>query len=641
MKQFFLPVFLCFFILHVAASPLKNKGVLKQAASAFNEKTDVLNTVAEIEQYKDVSVKLLFVKDTLRGGFFQVYTGPDLPDGGMVYSDATGRKWLRQTVDARINAMWYGARSYVPGLPDAVNNMTPYFQKALNYLYSHKRFTTLYIPQDKRDFGVYYMLSVIHLKGQVIIEGDGGTGDARTVILATKNTPIFFQPFRAPDNSNTEVTLKNLSLGMAEAKNGERDSTKHVFETRGRFHLYNINIYYSSGDGIHAEACANPGNPIFGNCNLSNMQDIQITSCYNGIYLSGCDANKIVMNSINVTGNRRWGIWDNGFLGNTINSMHGAFNGVVSGQSFCAVSYNGKYYVAINTDDMININKKPSSEPAYWAEIPPLGVQPWRPDVKYQSGGPVYISNPNAWSIVYDPYTEGFQPPMRFNSRSMAISGDNAARVWGGINLAVLDGKIKMPAGGIVLPSSGQSVEIGKENPYSSTPLYAYQAAGMASGLIIDAAGTGAYVKFRNTSDQGLDGQVGYAGNDLVFVAGGNTIMYAGKGTGVSPSANKTYSLGNSNMQWKELWAGNYYADKLNINAGPSPTTTIGTGTLNAGTAIINTTAVSASSKIFVSLTGCNNCGTIYTGSVKPGEAFTVLSSNKTDKSTFNWWVIN
>ncbi|MFN8253131.1 MAG: hypothetical protein U0V75_14780 [Ferruginibacter sp.] len=641
MKQFLLLMFLFSIVLQCMADHSEETNIQTPVSAAGTEKMDVLNTVAEIGQYKDAAIKLLYVKDTLRGGFFQVYEGPDLPDGGMVFGDAANRKWLRQTVDARINAMWYGARSYVPGQPDAVNNMVPYFQKALNYIYTHKRFTTLYIPQDKRDFGVYYVMSVIQLRGQVIIEGDGGTGDARTVILATRNTPVFFQPFRAPDNSNTEITLKNLSLGMAESKNGERDSTKHVFESRGRFHLYNINIYYSSGNGIHAEACAIPGNPVFGNCNLSTMQDVQVTACYNGIYLAGCDANKIVMNSINVVGNRRWGIWDNGFLGNTINSMHGAHNGVVSGQSFCVVSYAGKYYVAINTDEKININKKPATEPGFWAEIPPLGAEPWQPGIKYQSGGPVYVSNPNAWSVVYDPYTEAFQPPMRFNSRSMAISGDNAARVWGGINLAILDGKLKMPVGGIVLPSAGQSVEIGKENPYASTPLYAYQAQGMASGLIIDAAGTGAYMKFRNASDQGLDGQVGYTGNDLVFVAGGNAVMYIGKGVGVSPSANKTYSLGNPDMQWKNLWAGNYYAEKINISTNPLQGASAGTGVLSSGSAVINTSSVTSFSKIFLTLTGCNNCGTLYTGPVKPGESFTVTSSNKTDKSSFNWWVIN
>lgn len=83
----------------------------------------------------------------------------------------------------------------------------------------------------------------------------------------------------------------------------------------------------------------------------------------------------------------------------------------------------------------------------------------------------------------------------------------------------------------------------------------------------------------------------------------------------------------------------NTAGNKINIATGTNAS--VGTGTLSSGTVTINTTAVTASSIIQVQLTSCSSCGTLYIGTVTAGTSFVVTSTNGSDASTFNYWIIN
>lgn len=77
--------------------------------------------------------------------------------------------------------------------------------------------------------------------------------------------------------------------------------------------------------------------------------------------------------------------------------------------------------------------------------------------------------------------------------------------------------------------------------------------------------------------------------------------------------------------------------NKLKIATGSNAS--IGTGTLGAGgTVTISTTAVTASSRIFLTGTAPH---TLYVSATVAGTSFTVTSSNSSDNSTFNWLIIN
>lgn len=84
------------------------------------------------------------------------------------------------------------------------------------------------------------------------------------------------------------------------------------------------------------------------------------------------------------------------------------------------------------------------------------------------------------------------------------------------------------------------------------------------------------------------------------------------------------------------LTAGN----KIKIATGSNAS--LGTATLVAGTITVNTTAVTASSKIFLTydLFG-GTPGSLEVGTITAGTSFVINSSSALDTSDVNWWIIN
>lgn len=80
--------------------------------------------------------------------------------------------------------------------------------------------------------------------------------------------------------------------------------------------------------------------------------------------------------------------------------------------------------------------------------------------------------------------------------------------------------------------------------------------------------------------------------------------------------------------------------NKLNITTGSNAS--IGTSTLVGGTVTVSTTAVTASSKIFltVGVTG-GTLGNLSIGTVTAGTSFVINSTSGTETSQVNWWIIN
>lgn len=108
----------------------------------------------------------------------------------------------------------------------------------------------------------------------------------------------------------------------------------------------------------------------------------------------------------------------------------------------------------------------------------------------------------------------------------------------------------------------------------------------------------------------------------------------------LTDSANLAYTSGTGLLvadNIKLTTAGNGIYIKEGSNA------TMGTGTLAAGTVTINTTKVTASSRVFLTDTGGGvlaNIGSLYVSAKSAGVSFTVSSSNALDSSTFNWVIL-
>jgi hypothetical protein len=78
---------------------------------------------------------------------------------------------------------------------------------------------------------------------------------------------------------------------------------------------------------------------------------------------------------------------------------------------------------------------------------------------------------------------------------------------------------------------------------------------------------------------------------------------------------------------------------KLNIATGTNAS--VGTATLSGGAITVNTTAVTASSVILLTLQNCSNCGTPYINGRVAGTSFTIASTNVLDGSIVAYQIIN
>lgn len=103
-------------------------------------------------------------------------------------------------------------------------------------------------------------------------------------------------------------------------------------------------------------------------------------------------------------------------------------------------------------------------------------------------------------------------------------------------------------------------------------------------------------------------------------------------GIGGAVGADRLTVYGNLNLPT----AGN----KIKIATGSNAS--IGTATLVAGTVTVNTTAVTATSKIFVTVvTPGGTQGFLSVPTITAGTSFVINSSSATETSTVNWWIIN
>lgn len=114
----------------------------------------------------------------------------------------------------------------------------------------------------------------------------------------------------------------------------------------------------------------------------------------------------------------------------------------------------------------------------------------------------------------------------------------------------------------------------------------------------------------------------------------GGWIYGRGGKIGINTTDSSERFVINGNL--KLLTAGN----KIFIATGSNAS--MGTATLSGGTITVSTTAVTTSSKIFISYSGTlTNPGYISTANIVNGTSFDIVSSSGTDGSSVNWWIIN
>lgn len=515
--------------------------------------TDIVNTVTDISTFANAAVDTLFVKDPYRGGQFFLYIGADSADNGMIFTDADGNKWKRVITEGRINAQWFGFGEAT----SASDNYTA-ITAARDYIYNNPLNTILYIPSVATGYNI--STSVL-FNQQIKIIGDGTPGYPATKLIFPANTTgLVFE------GGTFGAGIENIRIA-ADISSGGLDVTKHAITTRVVTKIYNVVIDHYPGNGLHISACGSPpsgDNNNFGNADLSHIEYFEAHFCTNGVFLEGCDANSINFVNLNISQCRRWGVFDNGFLGNLYIKPHFAFCGtpVIAGAN-SVVSYGGKYYAALPGyddywgDSGSNINKQPDISPLYWYEVSGMSSLVWDNSTRYYSGGPLCIKNANAWTNIVHSYTEGFQPPILLNSRSKVDGGDNAAGV-SGIWHNIVFGTQYINGGDLILPNSTtqRHFVVGEGAPDYSGVIKAYNDFAITSatlGFISENSGLWSLNKLINSSAEVVYGIY----NSDYFVSISSGAGFGVNSIGFTPTANNTLDLGTAALKWKTVNAVN------------------------------------------------------------------------------------
>ena len=172
----------------------------------------------------------------------------------------------------------------------------------------------VYVP-----LGKYYLSSTIVLTNQVQLYGDtSGYGYTLgpTLIFPAGKTGIYAHTTTGAGNyTGAGSIIQGLSLqgtaGTADAIGG------HGIHSQTTILVRNVFIKSFVGNGINITADTAGSGYGYGNANGWSIKDVTVQDCYNGVYITGGDANAGNGSSINVTSATNCGIYDSSFLGNT------------------------------------------------------------------------------------------------------------------------------------------------------------------------------------------------------------------------------------------------------------------------------------------------------------------------------------
>lgn len=167
--------------------------------------------------------------------------------------------------------------------------------------------------------------------------------------------------------------------------------------------------------------------------------------------------------------------------------------------------------------------------------------------------------------------------------------------------------------------TSANAFVIGQNGATNPTLSINTNTASSATGINITSAAAAGGVAISAISSGGNE-------NLTIDSKGTGTITINGTATGgITFGQNVTHPLGKT------------------INIGTGSNAIAGTGTLVAGTATISTSAVTASSLVFLTDTASSitNVGSLTVSAKTAGTSFVVTSTLALDTSTFNWFIIN
>ena len=342
------------------------------ADTPYNGTIHIINNVQYIKSYAG-DKQLIFVKDSLRGGFFFRYDGLRAVDNGIVFSDSLKRKWHRYMSNDYINVCWYGLKA----ADEAFDN----FGLWINMLNSIKKIKTeerdnyyswkaefVFPPNEK----TYFFSNTLNIDYNMVVRGGTAAQKFRqfSKLKFLSNTIGFNVRYPSDSISGVSGTLIKDLFITAAATTGSVDSTKHGINSNAPVFIENVSVTGFSGHGINLQGPQ--GNPFKGNVDFSSVKRCYLTYNYDGLHIEGGDGNACLVEECNLSLNRRWGLNDRSFLGNTYIANHAASNCSTTGQK-TLVCQGGHTYAALRSGKNLKNPGKDAGWESDWYDFGAIG----------------------------------------------------------------------------------------------------------------------------------------------------------------------------------------------------------------------------------------------------------------------------
>lgn len=374
----------------------------------------------------------------------------DTPGG--IYVAGVGGTWVRK-FSGPWNPLWFGiVEGSAAGANGAANStvlaamLATMRTRAKNNIGLYQGLESILFPAGYFEFG-----STIEITdGTTILEG-AGTGQSGGIPTWFKfpaaTTGIRVQNYDTTGLSGTRANaisgagsiIRNLMVEGAISGNPVTEGETHGIQLRARATVEHCRVASFAGDGIYINAGVGAGT-YEGNANSFQVMFCIVNGCRNGLYVNGADANAGTVVGGDYSHNRRWGVWDSSFLGNTYVGVHSASNGW-DGAEFSiptgSTLSGNRYYVKVGQEAGASTNS-PSGTTAdntWWGYTGPggafNGIVAWVSGTTFRTGGAYHTDDVSARNLFAGCYSESDQNTAQIAGSSLVVGGLHGAGTGG------------------------------------------------------------------------------------------------------------------------------------------------------------------------------------------------------------------
>jgi hypothetical protein len=394
---------------------------------------------------------------------------------------ADGRYW-RLSVEDGLNVLAAGA------IADNATDDGPAFIAALAYLKAIALTRAPYGftrggPKLLIPAGDYYLAnSTLDITFGVVIEGDlGGKfwGAGSVLRWADGTTGIRAQASNttgaSADGPETGLNASGTIIRNLYLKGGfsGAESESHGVQLRWPAVLENMTIENFAGDGVFCR-CTLGSAPWRGQSNGSAFYNVGVIVCRNGFYFDGFDSNALTFLNCDAHSNRRWGMWCETGIGNTIIGGNFSTNGTFTATPTKCLYSGNWYYCLPNQAAWASVNP-PSGTTAhntgwgyYAAGYAHSDFPAWSSGMAIRDGGTGRFDGVGQSGVIHGLYQEGDQTPLLIEGKYVCTGEAIRTRTFAGANYG---GHIKGGPGALLVPAaiSSETLQVRLEGTFGGT----------------------------------------------------------------------------------------------------------------------------------------------------------------------------